>query len=101
VISPQHQEAAFELWRYSERSVECIFGDSTGNPMADKIYAAIVKRGPMTRSDISGLFHGHAKTQEITDALQHLERTGLASCERTKTSGRDTEVWTASVKDSR
>ncbi len=36
-IQRQHVEAALALWRYCADSAECLFGGSTGDPVADQV----------------------------------------------------------------
>src|SRR5262249_20733110 len=53
VLVPAHIEAALQLWRFAERSAAYIFGDSTGDPKADRILAAL-REAPqgLTRTEI-------------------------------------------------
>lgn len=57
-IELPHLEAAYALWRYCEASAAHIFGGSTGNGYADRIWHALddAPDGQMTRTDISGTF---------------------------------------------
>ena len=40
-INREHLEAALAVWRYVEQTAAFIFGDSLGDPDADKLLAAI------------------------------------------------------------
>ena len=89
----EHLVAAVELWAYAERSVEFIFGDATGDPVADAILDALAQNGSLTRTQIRDLFGRHEQSGRIDHALQTLLRRGRARCEPRQTSGRPTEVW--------
>ena len=44
------------LWQYAEDSVEYIFGNVTGDGIADKILSGIRQYGQLNDSEISALF---------------------------------------------
>jgi hypothetical protein len=48
-IRHAHIEAALELWRYSVRSVEHVFGDALGDPIADRIRCSTFATSCRTR----------------------------------------------------
>ena len=62
-----------------------------------RIYDALTKRAPLglTRTEISGLFSRHLKTDEIVDALDELIDEGkiMGSYERLPKRGRPKETW--------
>jgi hypothetical protein len=78
LLAPPHLEAGREVWRYSERSVEYLFGDSTGNATADVILRYLRQRLEMTKTEIHRLFNRHKELHEIDGALTVLEMSGLA-----------------------
>lgn len=41
IVQRPHLEAALAVWRYCDASAKYIFGDSTGDPMADRILDAL------------------------------------------------------------
>jgi hypothetical protein len=95
-IEPQHLEAALALWQYAEDSARYIFGDATGDPVADTIYAALKGAGTdgMSRTDISNLFKRHMSAERIGQALAFLLETGRAEPKQnTDTGGRPSEWW--------
>lgn len=92
-VSVEHLAAALELWAYAERSVEFIFGDATGDPVADAIHDALVQAGALTRTQIRDLFGRHEQSGRIDQALQVLLRRGRARVEQRSTGGRPVEVW--------
>jgi hypothetical protein len=97
-IEPRHLEAALALWQYAEDSARYIFGDATGDPIADTIYAAFKGAGTdgMSRTDISNLFKRHVNAERIGRALAFLLETGRAERRKNKdTGGRPSEWWFA------
>jgi hypothetical protein len=95
VITVEHLAAALELWGYLERSVTYIFGDATGDPIADTILAALRQNGELTRTQISDLFGRNVRAERIATGLQTLLRLGKAHTEQRQTAGRPVEVWYA------
>ena len=95
VVCVRHLLAALEVWAYSERSVQHIFGDATGDPIADTIYEAMVGSGEMTRWEMTNLLGRNVASGRIDHALVVLERTGRAKPSKRQTDGRPAEVWTA------
>lgn len=69
-ISSPHLEAALALWRYCEASAAHIFADCR-SPKATKILEAL-QQGPLTLSQIHGVFGRNAKSQDIEAALKEL-----------------------------
>ena len=92
-----HLQAAVALWKYCEDSAEFIFGDSTGNSIANDIVQAL-REAPegLSRTGIRDLFKRNLSSKEINDALALLERTEKAFrvVERQDNSaGRPLERW--------
>jgi len=96
-IEIEHLKAALELWRFCEASARHIFGDKTGEPIADEILAELRSISPeaLTRTDMNNLLGGRKKTAEISLALNLLKLFGLARREIQITKGRPLEVWFA------
>jgi hypothetical protein len=96
VITVPHLESALELWHYAEQSVHFIFGDATGDGIADSIYRALREQGEMDRVDITNLLGRHVTSSRIDAALQVLATTGKAKGAKRMTGdrGRPAEVWT-------
>lgn len=93
-VELSHLESAIALWDYCERSTAFLFGESTGDDLADEIRAALLKRPDgMSRDDIYQLFSRHQKRDRITRALVVLENSSLAHKQLIKTSGRPKEIW--------
>jgi hypothetical protein len=97
-IGIAHLNAALEVVRYSNDSVRHIFGDTTGNRIADTILKAL-RASPtgMSRWDISNtLFNRNVKADEIGGALSELLKAGKArNIQRDDTGGRPTQMWFA------
>ena len=93
-ILTQHLRAALEVWRYAADSARYIFGDALGDPLADRILSALAAAPDgLTRTEIRGLFNRHAKSNQITRALESLARANRAEMSVEKTSGRPIERW--------
>lgn len=92
VIKGEHLLAALALWEYSESSVRYIFGDRTGDSVADRIYDAVSDYADgLTRTDIVNLFQRHIKSERIDDAIALLVRCRKVVIVREETTGRPVE----------
>ena len=96
-IQSEHLDAALALIDFVEDSARYVFGDSLGDPNADKLLSAL-KYHPegFTRSQISTLvFKGNAKKDVINKTLQDL--LGLALIHRVRgdasKAGPTPELW--------
>jgi hypothetical protein len=97
-IRREHLLAALALWNYAERSARYIFGDATGDPVADQILEALRGAGQMgmTRTEISNLFKRNRSADQIARALEDLLKLGRVRRESNKdTGGRAAERWFA------
>ena len=96
-IQPAHLIAALAVWDYAESSVKHIFGDSTGDPVADEILRALrqVPNG-LTRTEISNLFGRNLNAGRICAALVVLHNHALATMTTEKPErGGPAERWRA------
>jgi hypothetical protein len=93
-IHRAHLEAALALWRYAEASALYIFGDATGDRVADRIAASLeeVPDG-LTRTDLINLFKRNVSRDRIDQALGLLERLGRVRKVSVETGGRPAEKW--------
>lgn len=91
-IDVPHLQAASELWAYSERTLEYIFGDSVGDPIADTIRHAL-SAGALSRTEISALFGRNVLSRRIDAALTLLVHHHIALPRREQTDGRASEIW--------
>jgi len=99
VILPAHLKAALAVWEYCEASARYIFGDATGDPIADQILRALRTSGELTRTSISGLLGRNVAAARIEHALRTLEKANVArSLMRppSEAGGRPAEVWVLS-----
>jgi hypothetical protein len=95
-IEAPHLEAALALWQYAEESARYIFGEAIGDPVADKIEAALLASPEgLTRNEIRELFGRNKKSEAIGRALVELERLRRAYCVSEETGGRPRERWCA------
>jgi hypothetical protein len=96
VVKEKHLSAALALWDYSENCAKSIFGDLSGDPVADRIMGAL-KRNPdgMTETDIYNMFGRNVAAAVILRALESLARKGLIESESVPTAGRPKTVWKA------
>ena len=99
-IDAVHINAALALWNYCEASARYIFGDFTGDPVADVILRALRTAGAagMSRSDIShNLFSRNMDAAKMQAALGQLLAAGKVRCDKQKLNGpgRARELWFA------
>lgn len=96
-ISTHHLEAAMAFWDYCYSSAEYIFGTAERDPHAEKLLTALAK-GPMTQTDVSGLFSNH-NIKAIIDTLRALEACGKIKQEQVSSGvGRPRTVWSLASK---
>jgi hypothetical protein len=94
VIGAQHLKSALALWQYCEASIVRIFGQATGDPIADRILTALRANGSMGRTEISDLFGRNIKAPELSAGLETLVALGLARSSKEKGDGdRPKTVW--------
>jgi hypothetical protein len=93
-VNPQHLSAALALWKYCEQSVEYIFGDKLGDPIADIILEGL-RRHPagLTRTQINALFARNLPADQLHRALDALLRAQLVTREPKPSHG--PELWRA------
>lgn len=96
-VTPDHLAAALCLWRYSEASAGYVFGESLGDPVADKLYAALLEHPDgLSRTAMRDVLQRNASATEIAAALQSLAGHGLAQRVETPSTGgpgRKAELW--------
>lgn len=96
-IEYEHLTAALALWGYAEESARYIFGDATGNPVADDILEALRAAGDegLSRTEIRDLFRRHKSADRINGALTELLKLRRVRKEDVPTGGRPAERWYA------
>ena len=97
VVRVAHLLAGLAAWQYSEQSAHLIFGDRTGDMLADELLEALKDAGEegMTRSEIYDHFGRNQRRNRLKAVLRELEEQGLLRMDKEKTgeSGRPTERW--------
>ena len=95
-IAKDHLLAALALVTYSERSVEYVWADRLGDPVADSILAALRNASDgLSRTKLGELFSRHQKSADVARALRHLLERGLVETWTQDTDGRPLEMWRA------
>jgi hypothetical protein len=95
-ITTDHLQAALALWDYCEASARYIWGDATGDPVADRILGAIRHTDEgLSRTEIRDLFSRHEPGRRIDLALSSMESLNLIQRTREETGGRPIERWAA------
>jgi len=96
VIRAEHLFAGLAVWAYAESSARFIFGDSLGDPVADRVLLLLRdKPDGMTRHEIVRSFSGHKEKEQIDRAFDLLIRLKRAAKKTIETGGRPAEVWFA------
>jgi hypothetical protein len=94
-IRQAHLRAALALWDYAARSATWALGQATGDPLAERIHAALTRTPQgLTRTQLSGLLERHQPAEKIEQALAALQAQGRAQAKRVLTAGRPAELWT-------
>jgi hypothetical protein len=97
-IEREHLEAALAVWGYCEASARFIFGDATGDPIADRIMTALEgEPDGLTRNGIRDVFGRNVPSKRIAAALAVLEKLGRVRRETLKTGGRPAARWKANA----
>jgi hypothetical protein len=97
VVRVPHLRAAKAVWDYCEASAAIVFDDSTGNPIADKVFDVIQRSPGINRREIHRATGNHVKSSSLAIALAELRDNGLARVEITDTTGRPAERWYPAV----
>jgi hypothetical protein len=103
VVQVDHLLAALAVWQYAEQSAYLIFGDRTGDMVADEILEALKDAGEagMSRTEIHDLFGRHLKGRALGAILQDLEAQGRIDekgMPKSEGPGRPPEVWCIRVE---
>ena len=94
VIDKQHLIAALAVWEYCEASAKYIFGDSVGDPVADKILLGLKDSAEgLTLTEIQRLFSNNKSKGQIDQALKMLARQELIHSKEERTGGRPVQKW--------
>ncbi len=93
-----HLKAASALWEYAEASTFMIFGDATGDPIADTIIRAIRTSGELDDSQVSALFGRNLSAARLERAKATVLSTGTVHCVALETGGRPRMAWRPGTK---
>jgi hypothetical protein len=83
LIGVPHLKAGLAVWRYCEASARYICGESTGDPVADRILAALQEKGSLDRTVIRDLFGRNMPSARIERALTTLQQVKRITVEAT------------------
>jgi hypothetical protein len=100
-IDSPHLGAAVALWEYAEQSTAMIFGDSTGDFVADTILQAVRAAGALSDSEISAKFSRNVDATRLQQAKATLLEYGLLSHTEVETDGRTKQVWSPVTKQTK
>ena len=97
-IDVPHLKAAVAVWDYAEQSVRYVFGDTTGDKIADTILRMLrTTAGGLSRTRIRDLLGRNRSAHEINEALAVLASSQLAEKKTVSSNGgRPAETWFAS-----
>ena len=99
VVGLPHLQAALAVWDYCSNSAILLFGDSTGDAIADRILEALVESPKgLTKQQIRRLFHGHVSCDRIDAALEQLMQIDAAKFKSEPTRGRPSTLWSANAE---
>ncbi len=93
-IRLDHLEAAYAVWQYCRDSAAYIFGDTTGDEIADRLFAGLVQADPngLDGTQQGNLFAKHVSSAKLEHARGVLESRGLATTATEPTGGRPRTV---------
>jgi hypothetical protein len=97
-ILATHLMAALALWQYVEHTVQHVFGDLLGDPLADHLLRLLrASPGGLTRTELNTLLDRNQPAERISRALGLLYQEKLARRELMKppAKGRPEERWYA------
>ena len=92
-VHTYHLQAALALWQFSEKSVQMIFGNATGDRVADRILQELKIVGELSDTQIHALFSRNTLASRIHIAMQHLREAGYVCPEFQNTKGAKRHIW--------
>ena len=96
-IDLHHLRAAIAMWWYCNDSAKFLFGNMDSDSDSDKILIAL-DEGPMTTTELHGLFSGHKNGRELDTMLSKLQMEGKIIGKQPYTShkrGKPTTIWSS------
>lgn len=88
VITVDHLTAALAVWEYAQTSVKSIFGDLTGDGVADRILSMLRTNDAMTQTHISDALGRNQSAARIANAIHILHTSRRIIAKRQKTQGK-------------
>lgn len=90
VITADHVDAGYAIWRFAEASARYVFGDSVGDEVVDRLLAGLRAAGPpgLDGTAMRDLFGRHVSGERLDQARRALEERGLAITTTEPTGGR-------------
>lgn len=93
-IRPEHLRAAIAFWDYCERSVEYVFGGTTGDPDRDRVMAALTAaQRPMNNSELHAIFGNNRSADWIAAKMASLQRAGLVASAKVEGKKKTVDGW--------
>jgi Protein of unknown function (DUF3987) len=96
-VDDRHIDAAAAFWAYARASAQLVFGDTLGDPNADRLLAALVNAGPagLDGAQQHAIFDNHISAAELERARRLLEDKRKAVTHSEKTGGRERLITVA------
>lgn len=88
IITVDHLAAALASWEYAEASVKSLFGDLTGDAVADRILGLLRSSGAMTQTEISDALGRNQSAARLANALHILHTSKRVIAKRKKKPGK-------------
>ena len=92
IITVDHLESALAFWEYCRDSAKYIFQGRDEDNVTQKILEAL-KAGPLTATELYGVFNNHIKRIELEGKLQDLISAKKIEEEKTPTDGKPTKIY--------
>ena len=96
-ITPEHVHAALALHDYAARSAAWALQPDIGDPIAERVYAALrhARDNGLTRSQLLDLLHRNVSARRLDQALANLAAAEKVDRQRVLTGGRPADLWIA------
>ncbi len=95
-INVDHLAAAFAVWQYCEQSAYALFGDKTGDPVADRVIGALRQSaGGLDTDSLRDVFSRHVSSKRLADVLDRLEQSNVIASKKVETKGRPRTIYCA------
>jgi hypothetical protein len=92
-IEEPHLRAALALWSYCQASARLIFGNTSCDPLAERLLEIMSRCPGVSRRDLHRALGNRVKGPVLLNSLVTLRDSGRARVETIQTGGRPTEAW--------